>query len=210
MSCPMLLSLLPLWWTTGTMTLMPDEGLDMEEATFMLNQIITTIGYGSSTPRGSKGLLLFNALHQLVSAMLVSPVMYDLISYVQDRVKHWIQQTFIGKKLSLFGSNIGLAYVDFTFWFLVYWSMVYAEKHDEKGDLERAFYLTAITGTTVGYGDINPGGEDSAFKFPHHLLSPFLTNAFGNLQGAIEAKWLTMPTWSGKKPEDKKPADKEP
>lgn len=199
MSCPMLFALLPLWWSTGMITLMVDEGMDFSMANFMLNQIVTTIGYGSTPSKGERGLQLFDALMSLTSGLLIQPTMYLLIDQSMD----FFDDHFWG----MFNKNTVFAkFVDMLLW-LTLETMILAGKGDDV-NLARAFNVAVITATTIGYGDIDPSasvfGENALGLIGHHLISPFLTQAMARFQSDLTTKLKHGPTFK-KKPKDADP-----
>lgn len=189
MSCPMLLALLPLWWSIGVITLMTDFGMDFSEANFMLNQIITTIGYGSTPPvEGETGFQLFDALMSLTSGLLVQPTMYLLIDQSMD----FFDKQIWGR-INNFDNVMG-KFVDMLLWLTLDTMLL------GKDDLVKGFYLAVFTGTTIGYGDIDPSspefGEGASGLIGHHLVSPFLTQAMGRFVSALTTKLKHGPTFA--------------
>lgn len=189
MSCPMLLALLPLWWSIGVITLMTDFGMDFSEANFMLNQIITTIGYGSTPPvEGETGFQLFDALMSLTSGLLVQPTMYLLIDQSMD----FFDKQIWGR-INNFDNVMG-KFVDMLLWLTLDTMLL------GKDDLVKGFYLAVFTGTTIGYGDIDPSspefGEGASGLIGHHLVSPFLTQAMGRFVSALTSKLKHGPTFA--------------
>lgn len=169
--CPVFL--LPLWWGLGVVTFMFDQGLSFTDSLYMLNQIVTTIGYGTHTPK-SRGMQLFHALHSIVSATVVAPVTYELVDYMLDSFGNMPNVAMAGQLDGLHKAFYQM---------IVIMSVELFANVAEYKNLAKAFYEAIITATTIGYGDVTPG--TNVWKWMHLALSPFLTSAMGRFAGAI-------------------------
>lgn len=193
MSCPMLLAIVPLWWSLGVITFMVDGGMDFAMANKVLNEIVTTIGFGSQGAAASKygGIAVFHSIHALVSYCLVGPVVQDLTDAALDIERNLILKYF--PKVKPFFEGIGGRFVQC----LTLMSVAFALNMIEyNGAMAQSFYQSVIVATTIGFGEISYKGDN---LIGYHLISPFLTKAFANLQGDIMEKLGSMPTY-GKAP----------
>jgi len=155
--CPPVTMLL--WWVIGITTLMTDMKLGFDEAIFVLGQQVTTVGYGSHCPE-TAGMKMFHALHSVFAVLLVSTPTYQLANMLlkpmmdlligkssTDATSWWV-----GKYLPL-----ALTVVASTFGYAEDFHAADGSTYPEYADaLLDALYMTLITLTTIGYGDMNP------------------------------------------------------
>jgi len=161
------------WWMVGLITLVVDQKLSIAEAVFMLGQQITSVGYGSSTPE-TVGLRIFHGLHSVIGTSIANgwtgyldAIWGNVIAKAGDcdNIARWCRlYKFIVIVIIALSSTFGYA-ADFR--------SVDPKTYGNSSDLPNstkygdavvdAMYMTFITMTTVGYGDINPMSDLGKF-----------------------------------------------
>jgi len=138
------------------------------QAIYLMSQIITTTGYGDITPKSELGML-FSTFYILVSALVFSGILMELIDYVVDKQQSQVDnalsqmldgqevsQSFLQRHTNLLMASLffGLSALVWMFFFMFYCD-------EEAGICEgltlvQAFYFAIVTLCGVGFGDIVP------------------------------------------------------
>lgn len=188
------------WWGMGMATLVLDQNLTLAESLLVLSQQSTTVGYGSHPPE-EWDLQLFHGFHAWVGKLLVDPTMDLATNLAWEAPLKYLQDTF-GSKI---GSLVGLM-IEFSLWSLIYTF----DQRDADGAkqpfsqyLIDAFYMSAMTHSTVGYGDYAPASKWGMVLSPLFLQSATAAyekwaNSFGGEALYQEMSWSEeFKKWAG-------------
>lgn len=206
------------WVIVGVLAFMfagdPEERMDFITALYFLTQITTTVGYGDICPR-SDAMKLFTALYVnfgiIVGAFGISSMTTRMVAKVQDDLKCRLLQgadplTQHGK--SAMALPVVSAITVYSFFLLggtLFFGLVstchclgchvtFSGDCEEAGGYHRtfvdAFYMSAITLSTVGFGDGAPGDQvGRVFSIPWML---FGVASLANLVSEMVHLFLSM------------------
>lgn len=150
-SCTLLVMLY--WWIVGLFTMKKGQGLEYDDAFSMLGQLVTTVGYGTDPPdEEQRAMKIWHALHGLLGVLAVADPTYQMIH--TEFMKNIITGNskvprFTPLLVTTLASAVGYA-------FDLQESAPVSGKKYPAYFLD-ALYMTIITLTTIGYGDISPG-----------------------------------------------------
>eukprot|EP00747_Dinoflagellata_sp_TGD_P186038 gnl/TRDRNA2_/TRDRNA2_42864_c1_seq1.p1 gnl/TRDRNA2_/TRDRNA2_42864_c1~~gnl/TRDRNA2_/TRDRNA2_42864_c1_seq1.p1 ORF type:complete len:339 (-),score=45.96 gnl/TRDRNA2_/TRDRNA2_42864_c1_seq1:265-1281(-) len=146
---------------------MPVEGFGLGDCIYFATVMVSTVGYGDFLPT-SDGSKIFTIVYIHFALLIVAVALGNL---EQAMLQQWVHSMVLKKheqigifdekaKLRRRRKQFGIALASYTF-FTVVGTVVFAtaEDWDEERDGNKwvnGWYLTAITLTTVGFGDYSP------------------------------------------------------
>jgi len=170
------------------------------QAIYLMSQIITTVGYGDITPKSDLGML-FSTFYILVSALLFSGIIMELIDYVVDKQQSHVDnalsqmldgqavsQSFLQRHVTLLMASLFFSLCAFV-WMLFF--MFYCDQAGgvcEGLTFVQAFYFAIVTMCGVGFGDIVPRTQAGELFAAGASVLGIVT--YLNLVGAISDSML--------------------
>lgn len=213
-SCPLLFTvvIIATWFVFGFFTLGETKlakanntgtrEMTRAEAIVKLTESFTSVGYGRSSPNAEEWVLKFShALHTWVGTAVVNGYISVWFSALMDCVEFKVLHTL--DPFADYGTVMFLRFLKVTVWFgawvFIVFPLLFADQIDKSaGNYIKNVYFTIMTGTTIGYGDLNAGIDESSdeagqFKKKSQLLMytagtwmPAAVELFGRFQAALK------------------------
>jgi len=150
-----------------------EEDWGVGDAIYFSFVVMTTVGYGDLLP-SSDGSKIFTCAYVLIALAIASVALASVMNAIVMRALQSKKKKKTGifdehgqlwkRRKRFFGALLAFSFV-ILLGTIVYGAGMDWEKHGFEGDKwVNGLYMTIITVTTVGFGDLNPVGDDF-FKF---------------------------------------------
>lgn len=142
-----------LFYSIGIIFFSQMEGWDFRTCVYFITQTISTVGYGNITPT-TVSSKMFCVFYIFAGILLVFSVIGDVTSLLVDIMKQKYERPVKRKKHQIIVRNAlnCIMWIFILFSIILFGSLVFY--YNENFSFSDAFYFTAVTASSVGYGDI--------------------------------------------------------